>query len=67
MKGFRYAENGQLYAENSSAKMEMVFCGETWFQTRLDGEVIGRLRFHIRNGKAWGVQVYTRVYQRMED
>ena len=62
-----YAENGQLYADNGSAKMEMVFCGETWFQTRLDGEVIGRLRFHIRNGKAWGVQVYTRVYQRMED
>ena len=25
---------------------------------------MGRCRFHIRNGQAWGVQVYTRVYQR---
>ncbi|MBQ8563351.1 MAG: beta-lactamase family protein [Firmicutes bacterium] len=62
-----FIENGALYAENSNGKMEMAFCGQTWFQLLQNASVMGRLRFHIRNGKAWGVQVYTRVYQRLDD
>ena len=30
------------------------------------GERCGRCHFWVRDGKAWGVQVYTRVYQRAE-
>ena len=59
-------EDGVLYAERFGEKAEMVFCGETWFLLMMNGNPAGRLRFHIRNGKAWGVQVYTRVYQRDE-
>ncbi len=62
-----FMEDGNLLAENENGKMEMVFCGETWFQLRRKGSAVGRVRFHIRSGKAWGVQVYTRVYQRLED
>ena len=30
------------------------------------GQRCGRCHFWVRDGKAWGVQVYTRVYQRAE-
>ena len=43
-------------------------CGETWFQfVNKDGELAGRCHFWVRNGQAWGVQVYTRIYQRIEE
>ena len=51
--------------DQDGTKRRLVWCGGAWFQ-QLDeeGRVMGRCRFHIRNGQAWGVQVYTRVYQR---
>lgn len=57
--------NGELSVDQDGTKRRLVWCGGAWFQ-QLDeeGRVMGRCRFHIRNGQAWGVQVYTRVYQR---
>ena len=52
---------------DSYGTMELTYCGGTWFSTRrLDTGALGRMHFLIRNGKAWGVQVYTRIYQRIE-
>lgn len=58
-------QDGALSVDQDGAKRRLLWCGGTWFQ-QLDeeGQVVGRCRFHIRNGQAWGVQVYTRVYQR---
>ena len=54
-------------ARNDYGTMELTYCGGTWFSTRrLDTGALGRMHFLIRNGKAWGVQVYTRIYQRIE-
>jgi hypothetical protein len=65
-------EDGKLYMTKDGTKFQLRYCGETWFQLmgeigEKDRQVEGRCRFHVRDGKAWGVQVYTRVYQRMED
>lgn len=46
----------------------MIHCGGSWFQMEDEkGERAGRMHFWIRNGKAWGVQVYSRIYSRVED
>lgn len=64
-------EDDNLVMEKGDVKYYLRFCGETWFQfihdygTEQKNE--GRCRFHVRDGRAWGVQVYTRVYQRLED
>ena len=48
--------------------MGLVHCGGSWFQLEDDkGERMGRVHFWVRDGKAWGVQIYTRVYTRVED
>lgn len=63
-----YLKDGKLTAANGKGGMSMKFCGETWFQTFREGpNPVGRLRFLVRNGKTWGVQVYTRIYQRIDD
>lgn len=62
-----FKEDGKLMARNDYGTMELTYCGGTWFSThRLDTGALGRMHFLIRNGKAWGVQVYTRIYQRIE-
>jgi len=63
-----YLKDGSLAASNDKGEMSMKYCGETWFQTFRGGpKPEGRMRFFVRDGKAWGVQVYTRIYQRVED
>lgn len=63
-----FLENGTLAAEKDGIRYTPVFCGETWFQLADSGGTIaGRMHFLVRNGQAWGVQVYTRIYQRMEE
>ncbi len=62
-----YQEDGKLYVERDDVKLELVFCGETWFQVYSKGKPAGRMHFHVRDGRAWGVQVYTRVYTRLDD
>lgn len=62
------AEDGELMAERDSGTYKLVNCGETWFQlVNKKGERMGRMHFWVKDGKAWGVQVYTRIYQRIED
>ena len=61
-------ENGQLMAHRPLGEYTLRHCGETWFQfVNKDGELAGRCHFWVRNGQAWGVQVYTRIYQRIEE
>lgn len=63
-----YLEDGKLMAEKDGETYSLVFCGETWFKLiDKEGKSAGRMHFWVKDNKAWGVQVYTRVYQRMED
>lgn len=62
-----YMKDGKLMAENRMGEAELVYCGDTWFQIKRDGEVAGRIRFYIRSGRAWAAKVYTRIYERMDD
>lgn len=63
-----YLEDGKLMTEKDGETYSLVFCGETWFKLLdKDGKAAGRMHFWVKEGKAWGVQVYTRIYQRMED
>ncbi|MGN1143177.1 MAG: serine hydrolase, partial [Anaerovoracaceae bacterium] len=66
-----YHEGENLFMHRDEKTFELRFCGDTWFQligdTGNDRKVEGRCRFLVENGKAWGVQVYTRIYQRMEE
>ena len=62
-----FTEDGKLKVERPLGVYDLVHCGETWFQLfNKAGELCGRCHFWVRDGKAWGVQVYTRVYQRVE-
>ncbi len=61
-----YEKDGGLYVDKDNDTFRLAFCGETWFQLKKDDKVCGRVRFHIRDGKAWGAQFYTRVFQRIE-
>lgn len=66
-----YLEDDLLYMKRDGNPFLLRYCGDTWFQLvgdyGNDRKVEGRCRFHVENGKAWGVQVYTRIYQRMEE
>ena len=63
-----YEEDGKLMGRNNYGTMKLIYCGGTWFITRrVDIDAQGRMHFFVKDGKAWGVQVYTRIYQRMED
>lgn len=63
-----YLEDGKLMTEKDGETYSLVFCGETWFKLLdKEGKAAGRMHFWVKNEKAWGVQVYTRIYQRMED
>ena len=60
-----YLDNGKLMAEKDGKVTSLRFCGETWFQLiDENGNVAGRMHFWVKNGQAWGVQVYTRIYVR---
>ncbi len=62
-----FTEEGQLKVERPLGVYTLVHCGEGWFQLiNKDGERAGRCHFWCRDGQAWGVQVYTRIYQRAE-
>ena len=62
-----YTENGMLKVDRDGEKYDLANCGGTWFRILKEGRPVGRCHFHIRDGKAWGVQIYTRVYRRMEE
>ncbi len=60
-------ENGKLKAENAYGPMDMVFCGESWFQGFRKGNLVNRVHFYIHDNKAWAAMVGTRIWQRVED
>ena len=61
-------EAGELMVERETGVFKLVHCGETWFQlVDKDGALAGRMHFWVKDGKAWGVQVYTRIYLRVEE
>ena len=45
----------------------VIDCGETWFQGLRNGNVANRMRFYIRDNKAWSVMVGSRVWERIEE
>ena len=59
-------DNGKLEANTQLGVMQLEYCGESWFQGFRNGETASRCRFLVRDGKAWGVMVYTRVWERKE-
>ena len=62
-----FTEDGKLKARRSEETFDLIHCGETWFLLfDKAGVNSGRCHFWCRDGKAWGVQVYTRIYQRIE-
>ena len=65
-KGKVFLDGDDLKIDRDGRVFDLLHCGETWFQIAKDGKAVGRCHFHIRQGKAWGVQVYTRVYQRVQ-
>lgn len=63
-----YLKDGKLAGENDNGPFRLVWCGSTWFQIFRESETpVGRLRFYVRDGKAWAVKTYTRIFARMED
>lgn len=61
---------GNLYANYNSEKLILHYCVETLFSARTaenPHEQRTPMRFLIRNGKAWGVRCYTRVFQRINN
>jgi hypothetical protein len=63
-----FTEDGQLQVRQGSLIRDCVHCGETWFLLyNKQGNRVGRCHFWVREGKAWGVQVITRIYQRKTD
>jgi CubicO group peptidase (beta-lactamase class C family) len=62
-----YVKNGKLMVNKSDTVFEAAFCGETYFQCRNEEfNYDSRLHFHVRDDKAWGCQVYSRVYERID-
>lgn len=62
-------EDSNLYAKYYDNDVKLEFCEETLFTAQSltnPDERITTMRFLIRNGKAWGVRCYTRVFQRIE-
>ena len=60
-------DEGKLIGETAMGPMDMVYCGETWFQGLRNGDVANRMRFYIRDNKAWSVMVGSRVWERIEE
>ena len=64
----RYQYKTETGEKEILVDMGLVHCGGSWFQLEDDkGERMGRVHFWVRDGKAWGVQIYTRIYTRAED
>ncbi len=67
----KVSQDGEkLIAKNENRSLILTFCGATRFIGRQPGEnpaSPSRYEFFIRNGKAWGVRVGTRILGRDED
>ena len=66
MTAIVYQDEGRLMVEKDGSIYHLRHCGQGWFQLMNEKEEIqGRMHFLIRNGQAWGVQVFTRIYTRI--
>ena len=62
--------DGGLKAEYHDAPYDLHYCGGTLFSARTEEDPDTQqtvMEFYIRNGKAWAVRCYTRIYQRLEE
>ena len=62
-------ENGRLVADYGDIKVDLLFCGERYFAAVSPEDHkkrISTFRFYLRNGKAWAVKCYNRIYQRVD-
>ena len=62
-------ENGKLSADYGDTKVDLLFCGERYFAAVAQDDHnkrISTFRFYIRDGKAWAVKCYNRIYQRVD-
>lgn len=63
-----YVKDGNLTGENDYGPFRMVWCGGTWFQGfRAGKDPVCRVRFYIRDGKAWAMKSGTRIFRRIEE
>jgi len=55
--------------QNDLGPFRLVWCSGTWFQGWRDGDTApaSRERFYVRNGRAWGLKVGTRIFRRIPD
>lgn len=56
---------GSLLVLSENGEEQMVYCGGTWFTIYREGKLTGRVRFLVRDGRAWAARFYTRVYRRI--
>ena len=64
----KYKLSGDKCEKETLFDMGLVHCGGSWFQMEdSKGERMGRMHVWVRDGKAWGVQIYTRIYTRVEE
>ena len=62
-------EKGELHAVYNEQPLDLHYCGGTLFSCRTAEDPDTQqttMEFFVRNGKAWGVRCYTRMYQRVE-
>lgn len=62
-------EDSNLFAKYYDEDLKLHYCEETLFSARNINKPVEQrttMRFLIRNGKAWGVRCYTRVFQRID-
>lgn len=64
-----WQENGKLVGIYGETEVEFRYCGKTVFvaYSRKDpAKRCSTMEFYIRNGQAWAVRCYTRIYQRID-
>lgn len=59
--------DGRLVCVTNLGEAQMVFCGGTWFNLVRGGEIAGRARFLMRDGRAWACAFYTRIFMRIDN
>lgn len=63
-------EDGNLVADFDGLKVDLLFCSESIFAV-VDHynhkKRVNTFKFHIRDGKAWGVKCGYRIFQKIED
>ena len=62
-------EDGMLKAMYGQTPVDLLYCGANVFAAvspEDHSRRISTFRFYVRDGRAWGVKCYTRIYQRVD-